>query len=697
MIDESELSQAGLGQAQQILRRIIWQALDHELLPSAEFACERLLALDPENLDSVHLKALTLYRVGKYKSAYNLCSGKSRNAGCLYVYIMCCYKLGKYTDGIGALDGNREQWTNLPSATAGSDWERSSLPDAKTFELWNARLRMARGDFDFHDKENAVKGLASVVRQNPYLYESVDLLSKLRVSLQVDNIFKPEQLEIYTRESSIQHEGEPDPFTGSTTATTTNSAASTASSSFTFKTGQNFLKSAGLKHSDNLSTPTASSNSSRDNDSFSTPSDGSRSLATRTNLPLAPQKRSTRSRSNLSFDSKPPSFEAPKRQVRASTAAKRSTRNPQPSYTATTKKVNTTSTQPATKLKTIDKEGIARNEAAKYLASLYTTLTWMNVHFHKYRCKEAVDAFNQLSEQQQNTPWVLAKIARTHFELVNYSESLTYFQKLHEMNRCRVEDMEYYSTLLWHLQKDYDLGYLAHDLIDADRTAPQSWCALGNSFSLKKEPDLALKCFKRAIQLDPNSPYAYTLQAHEHVINDAYENAQDSFRQAIKADNRHYNAWYGLGMVAMRLGQVAQSEIYFKRAMQINPNNVVLICCTGMAFEKRGEHYRALEQYEHACELQPKSALSRYRKARTLINLKMYTQALAEFDELCTLAPDEASVHFLLGQLYKFLENRELAVKHFTIALNLDPKGSHLIKEALSGLNGENNSMSLST
>jgi anaphase-promoting complex subunit 3 len=38
------------------------------------------------------------------------------------------------------------------------------------------------------------------------------------------------------------------------------------------------------------------------------------------------------------------------------------------------------------------------------------------------------------------------------------------------------------------------------------------------------------------------------------------------------------------------------------------------------------------------------------------------------------LAPDEASVHFLLGKLYKTLGDKNTAVHHFTIALSLDPK-----------------------
>jgi anaphase-promoting complex subunit 3 len=48
--------------------------------------------------------------------------------------------------------------------------------------------------------------------------------------------------------------------------------------------------------------------------------------------------------------------------------------------------------------------------------------------------------------------------------------------------------------------------------------------------------------------------------------------------------------------------------------------------------------------------------------------------ALNELMILKDIAPDEAMVHFLLGRLYKSLRDKGQAVRHFTIALNLDPK-----------------------
>lgn len=244
--------------------------------------------------------------------------------------------------------------------------------------------------------------------------------------------------------------------------------------------------------------------------------------------------------------------------------------------------------------------------------------------------------------------------------------------------------MEVFSTILWHQRKDVDLSYLAHDLVDMDRLSPESWCALGNCFSLQRDHDQALKCFKRATQLNPKLAYAFTLQGHEHVSNEEYEKALVSYRCAVAADARHYNAWYGLGKVFEKMGKYDIAEKHFRTATKINPTNAVLVCCVGMVLEKNKDYKGALGQYNIACEMAPGSALSRFKKARTLMSLRMYPAALKELRILKDIAPDEANVHFLLGKLYKLLKDKRNAIKHFTDALNLDPKVFILLPLCLS-------------
>ena len=90
--------------------------------------------------------------------------------------------------------------------------------------------------------------------------------------------------------------------------------------------------------------------------------------------------------------------------------------------------------------------------------------------------------------------------------------------------------------------------------------------------------------------------------------------------------------------------------------------------------EKNKKPRTALVQYEEAIRLAPKTALPRYRKARVLFELGEHQMALEELKICKDIAPDEANVHFWLGKVYKTLRQRGDAIKHFTIALNLDPK-----------------------
>lgn len=103
--------------------------------------------------------------------------------------------------------------------------------------------------------------------------------------------------------------------------------------------------------------------------------------------------------------------------------------------------------------------------------------------------------------------------------------------------------MELYSTLLWHLRLPVALSFLAQDLMAIAPQSPAAWIASGNVFSHLEDHAAALKCFKRAVQLEENCVCAYTLSGHECVVLEEWDRALAFFREAVRRDGRHYNAW----------------------------------------------------------------------------------------------------------------------------------------------------------
>lgn len=161
--------------------------------------------------------------------------------------------------------------------------------------------------------------------------------------------------------------------------------------------------------------------------------------------------------------------------------------------------------------------------------------------------------------------------------MLSYHESKTTFEVLRKVAPSWVEDLEIYSTVLWHLKKDVSLAFHSHDMMDNHFLSPQAWCAVGNSFSLQKSHDQAIKAFRRATQLEPPLPHAYSLLGHEYYDVEQYEEASSAFRRAIQIDARHYAAWVGLGKVQEALGNHERALQYHLQAEKVNPENIVIL------------------------------------------------------------------------------------------------------------------------
>ncbi|KHJ32446.1 putative 20s cyclosome subunit (nuc2 cdc27) protein [Erysiphe necator] len=342
-----------------------------------------------------------------------------------------------------------------------------------------------------------------------------------------------------------------------------------------------------------------------------------------------------------------------------------------------------------TNQKIYEAEILKQEEAVKTLLELSKKIGNGYYALARYQCSEALQIFNSLPRTHRESPMIMTQIGRAYYEQAAYGEAEKVYKRLRQIAPTRFEDMEIFSTILWHLKRETDLAFLAHELINASWKSPQAWCVLGNSWSLARDHEQALKCFKRATQLNPKFAYAFTLQGHEHVANEEYDKALVSYRFGMAADKRHYNAWYGVGRVYEKLGKYDKAFVHFSAATAINPTNAVLICCIGTVLEKQKKPRQALQYFTRATELAPRSALTRFKKARTLMSIAEYEKAQAELMILKNIAPEEAMVHFLLGKLYKCLKEKGLAVRHFTIALNLDPKASQQIKEAIESLEYE--------
>ena len=173
-------------------QQIIWYSLDNNLINNALFVAERLLALNDRDQSSRHLVGLCMLRAGRASSAYNI-TLHHRHLGCSYVFAQSCKELGKYREGLVALQNCLSQlpnkWTackpfltwkitNFNPPDDHSSATRNNLPDVGAVLCLMGHMQRASGD-----SKRAMDTYIEALKTNPYLWEAFDGLIELGTSV----------------------------------------------------------------------------------------------------------------------------------------------------------------------------------------------------------------------------------------------------------------------------------------------------------------------------------------------------------------------------------------------------------------------------------------------------------------------------------------------------------------------------------
>ncbi|BFZ53523.1 anaphase-promoting complex subunit cdc27 [Savitreella phatthalungensis] len=624
------------------MEQSILSSLDGGFFQSAVFLSERLFYQDQTKDRSRALYGLCLLEASRSKEAVVLLRDAPKHLSCAWIYARAALKEGLFTDGAAALTSVWRLW-NRPSALPAT---RLSPSQAHAYCMLG-HLYKANGEV-----QQSVDAYTRAVEEDAYMWEALEGLLSLGVDIQIGGIF--------------------------------NSSSKTSQRSQQIRPQRQETRDAMTEATPNIfdTRPTGAKPVLLDNSSMSpdTPSEMNKASHA---LPVA------RPRSRLG-DFAPPKFGLSRVEPPSLKEGGSLTRRSSRLLPGLTKRSNgdrreakrnkipaddEADTNPVPDVSPLD----VPMSTLRALADAYYALK-------QYQCVRSISLFDSVAEAQRMSPFVLACKARAAYESADYQLAEKVFRQLRRVSPARVLDLELYSTCLWHLDRPVELSYLAHEAMNLDRTSPQAWCVLANCFSLQREHEQALRCVRRAIELDDAFAYAHTLEGHEYAAMEDFDRAHASFRRALRCDGLHYNAWYGLGMTYMKTGLNEQAHLHFDKAAQINPTNAVLVCCRGIVLERQQRHNEALDMYILACELAPTNALARFKKAKALMLARDYTQAMNDLHILRELAPEEANVHYLLGKLYKQLGDKHSAMKHFTIAVNLDNKASQLVKETVENM-----------
>jgi len=640
-----------------MLANQIWQCLDLDLLDGAEVLAEQLVA-SADGGGSRYLLGRVLSRRGQFESVRRLVKAHTRtHLGCAWLYARACLKLDEQSDGAALLNGIRALWALDNDLPLDAEHSRSELTPA-AFHLLLAELSSG---------QNAQRELTASTRLDPYLVENVFALCRAATAeVKGKHMFSRVDEKNATGPSSLH-------------SSLYEEALPTIGAPLGAPLGATGGGGAGAPGTLGAT--------------LGTPSVGGAPQASTPRRIATPRALNTPMTFGLPSTFGPPSGHAPSLHapsVHAPSLQAPSIQAPSihaPSIHVPRRRERSFFREHSS-MQSIGRGLFDASIPGPSVADTLETLVDALELLSQCEFAGALALIEMLAAPVRETPFVLALRARLLLEQGKYDACADLFGALRQQQPDRARDMELYSTALWHLRREPALALLAFELTHrgaAPRRSWQSWCALGNAFSLRHDSANAIKCFERALVIKPTA-YAHTLLGYEFMATDELSRATDAFSRALACSPQHFNAWYGLATACYSLGYLADAEAHCMQALHLNPNNGVLHCFLGAVLAERGAMANAIIALDRACVLDPKSATPRVRKADALAQLGRDEEALRLLLEVEQLAPEDAEVQLELGELYKRLGEGESAVQHFTKAHQLDPRRGVKIRKMLENI-----------
>lgn len=164
------------------------------------------------------------------------------------------------------------------------------------------------------------------------------------------------------------------------------------------------------------------------------------------------------------------------------------------------------------------------------------------------------------------------------------------------------------AKLMYHRYLEAREGYRAEDETDNVillylEGVHVAWYGLGLIAEKERAVDEAIRCFRRV--LEAQAPYLDTYLRLGRLCLDNRDpvGAEEMFRNEAERDDRSTWAWFGLGEALAMQGRDDQGVDYFRRAVELAPDNPQMLFRLGKTRVRLGESGAGIEDLRRAAEL----------------------------------------------------------------------------------------------
>jgi len=186
-----------------------------------------------------------------------------------------------------------------------------------------------------------------------------------------------------------------------------------------------------------------------------------------------------------------------------------------------------------------------------------------------------------------------------------------------------------------------------------------------NLIGIEGAENQALASYRRAIQLEPSSPFSYGEIARVYIL------LAQNYAQKGEEDKKMEN-----------LNSAVEA---LKKALQLKPDYPVANYLLAVALDQQGKTDDAIQKLEETKNLVPQDFGIRFQLGMLYWRKGEIEKAKALFEEVLTINPDYSNARYMLGLIFDKLGEKDKAKKEFEIVAELNPHNQE-VKQILENL-----------
>jgi len=204
---------------------------------------------------------------------------------------------------------------------------------------------------------------------------------------------------------------------------------------------------------------------------------------------------------------------------------------------------------------------------------------------------------------------------------------------------------------------------------------------LGQLYAVNKKTDEAEKQFLHALTIRPDYIPILNRLGKLYLYADRYDESENVFNRIIELDNRFVKPYLNLAIINIEHGNIAEAEIYFKRALAFSKDNIIILDALLQFYENQGFNDKAKILYDEYRSILQARTRQTIKGGRNLIKKKEYKAAEKLLLRVFKHDSDNTAIINELGRLYRIKKNYAKAEEFLLKGLQIEQNNIHLLNE----------------